>query len=252
MEEKIEEAGRIIKKCSFLLVITGAGISAESGIPTFRGRDGLWNRYSPSELATPQAFSKNPHLVWEWYEWRRSIIKKAKPNPGHIAITEIEKIKQENFKLITQNIDGLHKIAGSRRMIEFHGNIWREKCISCEYKQDVSNTWDEGKRELPPQCPKCTSILRPDVVWFGENIPKENIEEAEKALSICDVLLYVGTSALVYPVASFIEYAIETGREVIEINLEKTNLSDRVSISIEGKAGEILPKIVEVIRGNTQ
>jgi NAD-dependent deacetylase len=243
-EERIYVSAELIKKSNFVVVLTGAGISAESGIPTFRGKDGLWNKYSPQELATPQAFYKNPSLVWQWYSWRRKIIKQAKPNAGHYSIARIESIKKEKFYLITQNIDGLHLKAGSKKVIEFHGNIFREKCISCDFKRYSEEIYEEV-----PRCEKCGNIMRPDVVWFGEPIPQSIIEESARIVKEADLLLSVGTSGVVYPAAGFIEYFISSGKKVIEINIEKTPFSDLL-IHINGKAGEILPKVVELLEKN--
>ncbi len=241
----VAEAAEILRRSSSVVVLTGAGVSAESGIPTFRGAGGLWRNFSPEELATPHAFSRNPKLVWEWYNWRRSIIKKAKPNPAHTTIAELERIF-DSFTLITQNIDGLHRKAGSRNIIEFHGNIWKERCTSCTFTRKNERIYDES--ELPPKCDKCGGIMRPSVVWFGEPIPGEVIRESEKAVLGCDTFVSVGTSSVVYPAAGFIEYAVSHNKRTIEINLERTPMSDIVDVSIQGKAGEILPSILEVLQ----
>jgi len=245
MVDEIEKAVEILQRSEFIVVLTGAGVSAESGIPTFRGEGGLWRNFSPEELATPEAFERNPKLVWEWYNWRRSIIKKAEPNPAHKAIAELESIFPK-FILITQNIDGLHQKAGSRKVIEFHGNIWREKCILCDFRRKNEVVYDEG--ELPPKCEKCGGIMRPDVVWFGEAIPQDALFESQKAVSQCDTLLSIGTSGVVYPAAGFIRFAVMNSKKVIEINLDETPFSKMVDVSIRGKAGEILPKIVNQLK----
>ena len=241
----ITKAVEILRESSLVVALTGAGVSAESGIPTFRGEGGLWRNFSPQELATPHAFSKNPKLVWEWYNWRRSIIKRAKPNPAHTTIAELEKMFG-SFTLITQNIDGLHRKAGSKNIIEFHGNIWKERCTSCSFTRENERIYDES--ELPPRCEKCEGIMRPSVVWFGEPIPEEVIRKSEKAVLECDTFISIGTSSVVYPAAGFIEYAVSHNKRTIEINLERTPMSDIVDVSIQGKAGEILPKILEVLK----
>jgi NAD-dependent deacetylase len=234
--------GDFIMESNFLVVLTGAGVSAESGIPTFRGPDGLWKKYSPHQLANYEAFLENPKLVWEWYGWRREKIKSAEPNPAHISIAKLERIK-EKFYLITQNIDGLHKRAGSQKVIEFHGNIWKEKCISCNFKRE---SYEIYKDELP-KCPNCGNLLRPDVVWFGEPINHDILQMSFDLVEEADCVLVVGTSAVVYPFAGLIEFSIKSQKKVIEVNLEPTPFSDLCYISLQGKAGEILPQILNYI-----
>lgn len=243
MKEEIEKAVEILKKSSFPVVLTGAGVSQESGIPTFRGKDGLWKNFRAEELATPYAFMKNPVLVWEWYEWRRDIIRKASPNPAHLAIKEMEEIF-ENFLLITQNVDGLHSKAGSKKVVEFHGNIWKERCLRCEFER----FFYEKHEKLPPLCPSCGGYLRPGVVWFGEAIPEDALRISYSALSECDVFISAGTSAVVQPAASFVHIVLSRGKPVIEINLDKTPVSELVTVSINGKAGEIFPQILENLK----
>lgn len=222
--------------------MTGAGVSQESGIPTFRGADGLWRNFRAEELATPSAFRRNPRLVWEWYEWRRDIIRKTSPNPAHFAIKKMEEIFP-HFLLITQNVDGLHAKAGSRKMVEFHGNIWKERCEVCGFER----FFYEPHEKLPPACPSCGSHMRPGVVWFGESIPEDVLELSYRSVRECDVFITAGTSAVVQPAASFITIALSAGKPVIEVNLEDTPVSGMVTVSIKGKAGEILPAIVDLI-----
>lgn len=228
-----------LKETQYLLVITGAGISAESGIPTFRGNDGLWQNYRAEELATPWAFERDPITVWKWYDWRRDIIGKAEPNPGHLAIKEFEEIF-EGFFLITQNVDGLHGRTGIKNMIEIHGNLWR---VRCERDGRTSMLMDVPLKQIPPKC-TCGSILRPDVVWFGESMPTEAIQRSYNVMSLCDTLLVVGTSGVVYPVATFPQTVKENGGFVIEVNMEPTPISSIADISLFGKSGDILPEIV--------
>lgn len=237
LSEKISEARDILTGASNIVVLTGAGISAESGIPTFRGEEGLWQNYRPEELATPDAFWNDPKLVWEWYEWRRNIIKQAKPNPGHYALAELES-ETMNFTLITQNIDGLHQMSGSRNILEMHGNLWQIKCTKCGH---IVENHDVPMAELPPKCGKCGDIGRPNVVWFNEIIPMDVIDKSLKAIDECEVMLIVGTSGIVEPAASMGLVAKQTGKCVIEINLEMTPSSPLYDFTLLGKSGEILP-----------
>lgn len=223
--------------------LTGSGISAESGVPTFRdAQTGLWARYDPQQLATPEAFMRDPDLVWRWYEWRRKLIGEAGPNPGHHALAELEQ-KMPDFTLATQNVDGLHRLAGSENVLELHGNILRTVCsaegIEVEPRGD----------ETPPPCPNCGSPLRPDVVWFGEMLPEGAMEAAAEAARSCDVFLSIGTSSLVYPAASLPYEALSAGAVVVEINPEDTPLSGQVTHSLRGRAGEVLPELVETTFG---
>lgn len=237
LEEKIAEARHKIVGASNIAVLTGAGISAESGVPTFRGQEGLWQNFRPEELATPEAFWKDPKLVWEWYEWRRNAVKEAKPNPGHYALAELEN-ETPQFTLITQNIDGLHQMAGNRNIIEMHGNLWQVRCTKCG---DLEENHDVPMAELPPRCPKCGEIGRPNVVWFNEIIPMEVIDGSLKAIEECDVMLIIGTSGIVEPAASMGLVAKQAGKCVIEINLEPTPSSPLYDLILQGKSGEILP-----------
>ncbi|MCX7858005.1 MAG: NAD-dependent deacylase [Deltaproteobacteria bacterium] len=239
----IDAAIKILKETSSLLVITGAGISAESGVPTFRGKDGLWQNYRAEDLATPWAFERDPETVWRWYDWRRGIIKNAEPNKGHIAIKELEEL-YEKFFLITQNVDGLHERTGVKNMIEIHGNLWRVRCTR-ENKTFVLP--DVPLKEIPPRC-SCGALVRPDVVWFGESIPVELMNKAYSILESYETLIVAGTSGVVYPVASFPTFMKSKGGKVIEINLEKTPISSIADISIIGKTGDILPEVVEGLK----
>lgn len=223
----------------YLTVLTGAGVSAESGVPTFRGEDGLWRKHNPMELATPEAFERDPKLVWEWYVYRRGLMGRVHPNPAHEAIAELEALYPK-FLLITQNVDNLHRRAGSKELVELHGNIFKVRCSRCQRKShelpDLS--------ELPPRC-ECGANLRPDVVWFGEALPREAVERAFQASVECDCMLVVGTSAVVQPAASLPLMAKREGAFVAEINYEPTALSSLVDVSLLGKAGEIMPKLLD-------
>lgn len=232
---------RRLREASRVIIFTGAGISAESGVPTFRdAQTGLWARYSPQDLATPQAFRRNPQLVWQWYAWRRDLVSGAVPNPGHLALVELEQ-RFPTFTLITQNVDGLHQRAGSRRVVELHGNLFRNKCLDEEI---IVESWkDTGG--IPPRCPHCGAWLRPDVVWFGEMLPVDALRKAEAAVRDCDIFFSIGTSALVYPAADLPFAALRNGAAVVEVNPQVTPLSELASFSLRGAAGELLPAMVQ-------
>lgn len=220
-------------------VLTGAGISAESGVPTFRGQEGLWRQHRAVDLATPEAFQRYPRLVWEFYQWRRELLQPLKPNPAHLALAELER-RLPQLTLITQNIDGLHKVAGSCQIIELHGNIWHLRCTGC------GRVREDRRLDLPPlpTCEECGELLRPHVVWFGEMLAPEVLEQAYAALQTCQVLLIIGTSGLVQPAASMGGFAKQHRAFVVEINLEPTPCSDLYDLSIRGKAGEVVPRLV--------
>ena len=234
-----------LQSARHVAVLTGSGVSAESGVPTFRdAQTGLWARYNPEELATPEAFEREPRLVWEWYAWRRELVQKAAPNPGHEALAEFERLVPA-FTLITQNVDGLHQRAGSQRVIELHGNIVRSRCsiegVSVESRED-----DPG---VPPSCPNCGAFLRPDVVWFGESLPAEALEEAFDATRECDLFLSIGTSGLVQPAASLAFEALRHGAVVVEVNPNDTPLTRHAGYALRGQAGEVLPVMVRTAYG---
>jgi NAD-dependent deacetylase len=228
-----------LKNARYIVVLTGAGISAESGIPTFRGEDGLWKHYRAEELATPEAFEKNPELVWEWYCWRRAIISKASPNSGHIAIAELEN-RYNNFLLITQNVDGLHRIAGNKRLVEIHGNIWETRCVKCGA---VEQNYELNFKNIGT-CNSCGGQKRPNVVWFGESIPHANLEMAYSAAGSCDLMIVAGTSGIVQPAASLPFIAKQSGAFIIDINIEPTPISAIADVFLKGKCGEILPGLL--------
>lgn len=232
-----------LRAAKSIVVLTGAGISAESGVPTFRdAQTGLWANFNPEELATPQAFRKNPAMVWDWYMMRREMIKKVKPNPGHYALAEIE-TKVPQFLLVTQNIDDLHRLAGNRNVIEIHGNIQRTKCFDEDL---VVESWDH-KSGVPPKCPRCGGLLRPDVVWFGEMLPSGAFERSAEATRNCDAFFSIGTSSLVYPAASLPYEAIRRKILSIEINPEGTPLTEHVDRHFQGFSGMILPELVAAV-----
>ncbi|MEC4674444.1 MAG: NAD-dependent deacylase [Nitrospirota bacterium] len=228
-----------IAKATAITVLTGAGISADSGVPTFRGADGLWNNYRPEELASPEAFDRNPRLVWEWYNWRRELIASVQPNAAHAALVELER-RADNFWLITQNVDGLHPSAGTRHLSEIHGNIWKVRCTGC-------GKIEEDKTlpiPLLPTCTSCQSLLRPHIVWFGESLDPEDLRQSHAALQQCEVLLIIGTSGQVYPAASFGPVAKDRGAFVVELNLDSTPQSDLVDISVQGRAKDLVPQLL--------
>ncbi|MCX5720495.1 MAG: NAD-dependent deacylase [Nitrospirae bacterium] len=231
------EARSHIAAARAITILTGAGISADSGVPTFRGTEGLWRNYRAEDLATPEAFARDPRLVWEWYNWRRELIATKQPNPAHLALAELERRRPETFWLITQNVDGLHPAAGSQHLSEIHGNIWKVRCTGCGMVSD--------NREVPlsilPTCLQCGELLRPHIVWFGESLLEEDLRRCDEALRSCDLLLMIGTSGVVYPAAGFASVAKEGGALVIEINLESTQQSNLVDLSLQGRAKDLVP-----------
>lgn len=229
-----------LSRASHLVVFTGSGVSRESGVPTFRGEEGLWRNYRSEDLATAEAFERDPVLVWDWYDYRRQIIADAEPNPAHIAIAELEQLC-DDFCLITQNVDGLHARAGSTDPVELHGNIWRARCTKELRVVDLPET---PLREKPPRCRSCGALLRPDVVWFGEPLPVRAFEASRREASSCDAMLVVGTSAVVRPAASLPLVAKHNGATVVEINTSFTPFSVLIDATLIGRAGEILPELV--------
>jgi NAD-dependent deacetylase len=221
-------------------VLTGAGISAESGVPTFRdAQTGLWAQFDPQKLATPDAFRRNPKLVWDWYAWRRKLVSRAEPNAGHRALAVLEG-RVSDFVLITQNVDGLHRRAGSRNVVELHGNIGR---VKCSRENTVVEHWTEVSDEVP-RCAGCGALLRPDVVWFEETLPAAALRAAEDAARRCQIMLVVGTSAEVYPAAALPDYAKSAGATIVEINPNPTPLSDAADYVLRAPAAVVLPALV--------
>jgi NAD-dependent deacetylase len=234
----------VLRSSSHTVVLTGSGISAESGVPTFReAQAGLWGRFDPQELATPEAFERDPGLVWDWYAWRRKLVAQAAPNPGHLAIAEMQDLFQ-NLTLVTQNVDGLHQSAGSRDVIELHGNIRRTRC---SVEGDEVEDYEESGS--PPVCPSCGAPLRPDVVWFGEMLPPGVLETASGAARRADLFLSVGTSSLVYPAAALPYEALESGATLVEINPSETPLTPHADYALRGPAGDVLPRLILELAG---
>ncbi len=222
--------------------LTGAGISAESGVPTFRdAQSGLWSRYDPQTLASPQGFAADPGLVWRWYMWRLDLVSQARPNRGHTALARLADLVS-NFTLITQNVDDLHEQAGSRDVLHLHGNIARFKCNRCGRAHPLRPA--ERTADQPPVCHHCGGLVRPDVVWFGEMLTQAVLTEAWHAVERCDLLLVAGTSGMVYPAASLPGVAQAHGAKVIDINPDPSPISRTADLFLQGPAGEILPALV--------
>lgn len=245
----LEETARALAAASAVAALTGAGISAESGVPTFRGPEGLWRNFRAEDLATPEAFARDPALVWEWYRWRRVRMATVSPNPGHVALARLES-DLAAFTLITQNVDGLHARAGSRHLLELHGNIWRDRCTNHpahRFSEDQTRALErQAEAGALPRC-NCGELLRPDIVWFGEALDSNHIEAAVEVVRSADILLVVGTSSVVYPAAALPGMARRAGARVVEINPEETPLSREADVVLRGPAGVILPDLVRLI-----
>jgi len=233
-----------LRDARHVFVLTGAGVSAESGVPTFRDAlQGLWAKYDPLQLATPEAFQDDPALVWRWYAWRRTIVAKVEPNAGHIALARLADIVPR-LTLVTQNVDGLHQRAGSKEVIEFHGNIFDDRCFT---EGCIVENAGDGE---PPCCPKCGGLVRPGVVWFGEAIPEQARDASFAAASHCDVFLSIGTSSLVYPAAALIEVARDKGATTVEINPEPTMQAATFDFALAMRSGKVLPELLESLAVN--
>lgn len=228
-----------IRDGATVAVLSGAGISAASGIPTFRGNEeSLWRRYRPEELATPQAFNQDPELVWGWYDWRRGLIAAAGPNAAHHALAEIEATAP--VTIITQNVDGYHRLAGSTRILEYHGSIWTVRCLGCGREERDERV----PLPIPPHCAACEGLLRPGVVWFGEGIDPEVMAAADAATATCDVFLVIGTAGAVYPAAGLVAAAVQGGALVVEFNLEPSAVSHLVDVFVAGSAADTVPSLL--------
>ena len=246
-DPRMQLAARALARSRRLVVFTGAGVSKESGISTFREPEtGLWARYDPMELATYEAYVRQPEFVWSWYEHRFGAAAAAAPNPGHTAIAELERILPK-VSVVTQNIDGLHQRAGSSDVIELHGSMLRFKCLRGQHTGFVLDDF-AGQDEKPPRCPKCGDLLRPDVVWFGEALPGDAVDRAQALSAVCDVMLVVGTSGVVYPAAAMPLLAAEAGATVIDVNPERDALAARADVFLQGPGGGVLPPLVELVK----
>ncbi len=235
-----------IKNSKRVSALTGAGVSAESGVPTFRGSDGLWNNYRAEELATPQAFKRDPNLVWRWYDWRRTLLAPLRPNDGHYALSQMEKF-YDDFTLVTQNVDGLHRMAGSKTPVELHGNIWLMRCVS---EGTVTENRNAPLVAMPPVCNDCGGLLRPHIVWFGESLDEDILTRAFRAAEQCDLFFVIGTSGVVQPSASLASIAQQNSATVIEINLEPTPITDVADATLLGPSAKIMPELLEAVGGN--
>jgi len=245
-EAVIADLRRRVADAASVMVFTGAGMSAESGVPTYRGQGGLWKNFRAQDLATLDAFERDPALVWGWYRERRNKLLEVLPNDGHRAIAEAS--DRVPITLATQNVDGLHAFAGSKDFLELHGNIWREHCLSCPTTEDRSLHWrdklTQGEADPLPECPACASLMRPSVVWFGEALDGRVIEAAFRAAEECDLMFVIGTSGEVQPAASLPVAARRAGAYVVEVNVEPTLLTERCSVSLFEPAARVLPKIL--------
>ena len=245
MVTDIEKAARILKGARKVVVFTGAGMSKDSGIETFRGPGGIWERFNAMDLATVEGFIRDPVLVWKWYEHRRQQVSALEPHVGYHALIEMEDLF-DDVVVITQNIDGLHATSGAGRVIELHGNIWKVRCSV----EDGPAWWDRRTEldDLPPHCDKCGGLLRPHVVWFGEPLGRLDVLAATVESSTCDAMLVIGTSAIVFPAAGFPQMAKQSGAVIVEVNIEPTPISDYADISVFGTAQEVLPELVRTLR----
>lgn len=239
MSSMLAEIKDRLAKARAVTVLTGAGVSADSGVPTFRGPGGLWRNFRPEDLATPEAFARDPRLVWEWYNWRRELLAATRPNAAHDALAAMEH-RHPRFLLITQNVDGLHRMAGSRQLLEIHGNIWMVRCTGCGRVAENRAV----PIPIPPVCETCRSLLRPHIVWFGEALDEATLDQSMGAVASCEVLLLIGTSGIVNPAASFAGIARAAGAFVAEINLDSTPNSELADASVRGRASEVVPLLL--------
>ena len=237
--KQLKEVQEKISTAKAVAVLTGAGVSADSGIPTFRREDGLWRNFRAEDLATPEAFERDPRLVWEWYNWRRELIAAKQPNPAHYALAELEK-RFNAFVLATQNVDGFHAKAGSQNLIELHGNIWKVRCTKCG---EVTENLDVPIKLLP-YCKRCNGLLRPHIVWFGEVLYAPDVLKSARAFEGCDLMLVIGTSGIVQPAASFVSLARDHGAFVAEINVTESAASQEADVLLVGRAAEVVPRIL--------
>lgn len=244
----LRQVAEVLRRARTVAALTGAGVSAASGVPTFRGTDGLWQKVRAQTLATPEAFELDPKLVWEWYDWRRQAIRDVHPNDAHHVLARWTR-ERLGLTLITQNVDGLHERAGAEHLIRLHGSIWHVRCWNrCaggahEWRDDTAPL-----PTLPPRCPHCGGLARPAVVWFGEPLDADALSRAADAAAAADVFLAVGTSAVVYPAAGLVAHAQRHGATTIEINPDETGASARVDLAVRGRAEVILPQLDDLLR----
>ncbi|MBS1253265.1 MAG: NAD-dependent protein deacylase Sir2 [Anaerolineales bacterium] len=246
MRDSIEHAVDLLRQADHVVVFTGAGVSKESGLPTFReAQEGLWAKYDPEELASMEGFRRDPEMVWAWYQHRRTLYGDVEPNPGHHAIVELEELVPR-VVVVTQNVDDLHRRAGSTDLIELHGNIYDFKCLDEGHRLKLADL--EGQAETPPRCPHCGSLVRPDVVWFGELLPAEALDRAFWESRQCDVMLVVGTSAVVQPAATLPYEAADHGASIVEVNPNPSGASHIADVLLQGPSGEVLPRVLGELR----
>lgn len=253
----LERARALVRSADRIVVLTGAGVSAESGVPTFRGAGGLWKSFRPEELATPEAFSRDPRLLWEWYGWRRELVAECAPNPAHHALARVALAGAGDMCIVTQNVDGLHHRAAREVAamtggaatdafpLEVHGAIHRDRCSSCSHLNETPLPVDATSTDTLPRCALCGDLMRPDVVWFGEALDSQIIGAAFDAAERSDLCLVLGTSALVHPAASVPSATLSAGGSVIEVNLEDTPLTSYAAVALRGQAGDIVPALLE-------
>jgi NAD-dependent deacetylase len=239
-------ARALVRDAQRVVVLTGAGISAESGVPTFRGAGGLWKQYRAEDLATPEAFARDPRLVWEWYGWRRSVVLGCAPNAAHEALARASATRRD-FRIVTQNVDGLHTAAcvdGAAAPLELHGALFRNRCTACGARRDDRSSIDATSVETLPHCDACGRLMRPDVVWFGESLDPAVLSEAFRLASAADVCLVVGTSAIVHPAAGLADLTRRAGGHVVEVNVADTPLTDVATVALRGPAAAIIPELL--------
>jgi NAD-dependent deacetylase len=248
LKERIATAREWIERAGSITVLTGAGVSAESGVPTFRGKDGLWNEHRPEDLATPEAFARNRELIWEWYRWRQGVVAETEPNDGHRALARFQSVRSsaDSFVLITQNVDGHHERAGSRSVVELHGNLFRAICPGDGTLVSLRKPPYEGI----PVCPACGDAMRPDVVWFGESLASDVLRRAFSAAERADVFVVAGTSAVVHPAASLPGLARNFGAKLIEVNVEETSVTPLADVALRGPSASLLPTLFSHDEGN--
>ncbi len=246
----IQTAADLIANAQYITILTGAGVSKESGVPTFRDAlEGLWAKYDPQELATPQAFKANPKLVWDWYEWRRKLAQDVAPNKGHLALAELQTMKNDVY-LITQNVDDLHEQAGSKNVIHLHGNIASHKCFAnCQGEPTLIdiNMLDYDTDDVPPACPHCRAYVRPNVVWFGEALPNDELTKAFEHSQLCDLVIVVGTSGMVTPASQLPGIAKQSGAKIIEVNPDDSMITPLADLKLSWASGVILPQVIEAL-----
>ena len=253
---ELDAARKLLAGARRIVALTGAGISAESGVPTFRGPEGLWRSYRPEELATPQAFARDPRLVWEWYAWRRERVSACRPNAAHLALARAALAAPGRMRIVTQNVDGLHAAAARAAAgggdptpaipLELHGSLWRVRCTRCGVRTEHAGPIDTSSADTLPRCERCSALLRPDVVWFGESLDPATITAAFRAAEEADVCLVIGTSAVVHPAADVAYAAARAGGAVVEVNPEATPITPLADISLRGKAAEVVPDILQM------